>query len=87
MEREKKKKMGEREKTQRRRNKSGAEAHGMQKPQVLRGLIGREDGNIAVDLPNLGTQHVFILLVLCFHCQSIVGLEIYHKKMVPNILI
>jgi hypothetical protein len=41
-----------REKTQRRRKeKSGAEAHGLEKPQVLRGLIDVEDGSVAVDLP------------------------------------
>jgi hypothetical protein len=34
-----------------------------------------EDGNISVDLPNLGTQNIFILIVLCFHCWSIIGLE------------
>jgi hypothetical protein len=45
----------------RRRKKGGAEAHGLEKPQVLRGLINVEDGSVVVDLPNLGTQHVFIL--------------------------
>jgi hypothetical protein len=34
----------------------------------LRSLIEGEDGSVAVDLPNLGTQHVLILTVLCFHC-------------------
>ena len=49
-----------RERTQRRRKKkSRAEAHGREKLQVLRGLIDGEDGSIAVDMPNLGTQHVF----------------------------
>jgi hypothetical protein len=38
--------------------------------QVLRSLIG-EDGSVVVDLPNLGVQHVFILIELCFHCQGI----------------
>ena len=42
---------------------------------VLRGLIDVEDGSVAVDLPNLGTQHVIILTVLCFHCWGIFGLE------------
>ena len=32
-----------------------------------------EDGSIVVDLPSLGTQHVIILTVLCFHCQDIFG--------------
>jgi hypothetical protein len=30
-----------------------------------------EDDSVAVDLPNLGAQHVIILTVLCFHCQGI----------------
>ena len=65
------------ERTQRRRKKkkSRAEAHGLEKPQVLRGLIDVEDGSVVVDLPNLGTQHVFILIVLCFHCRGIIRLE------------
>ena len=42
-------------------------AHGLEKLQVLRGLIDGEDGSIAVDLPNLGAQLVFILTELCFH--------------------
>ena len=73
-----------RERMQRRRKKkkkSGAEARGLEKPQVLRGLIEVEDGSVAVDLPSLGTQHVFILIVLCFHCWGIFGLEIYHNKL------
>ena len=69
-----------RERTQRRRKKkSRAEAHGLEKLQILRGLIDVEDGSVAVDLPNLGTQHVFILTESCFHCQGIFGLEIYHN--------
>jgi hypothetical protein len=47
--------------------------------QVLRGLIDGEDGSVAVDLPSLGAQHVFILIVLCFHCWGIFGLEIYRN--------
>jgi hypothetical protein len=45
-----------RERTQRRKKKekSGAEAHGLEKQQVLRALIGVEDGHVVVDLPNLG---------------------------------
>ena len=45
----------------RRKKKSRAEAHGLEKLQVLRGLIDVEDGNVVVDLPNLGAQHLFIL--------------------------
>ena len=33
-----------------------------------------------VDLPSLGTQHVFILIELCFHCLGLFGLEIYIYK-------
>jgi hypothetical protein len=60
----------QRRRKRRKRKKSEAEAHGLEKPQVLRGLIGVEDGSVAVDLPNLGSQHVFILIELCFHCQA-----------------
>ena len=75
----------ERERTQRRRKKkSGAEAHGLEKPQVLRGLVDVEDGGVEVDLPNLGAQHVFILTELCFHCPGIFVLEIYCNKMAPK---
>jgi hypothetical protein len=38
-----------------------------------KGLIDVEDVSVAVDLPNLGAQHVIILTVLCFHCQGIFG--------------
>jgi hypothetical protein len=64
-----------RERTRRRRKKkkSRAEAHGLEKPQVLRGLIDVEDGSIVVDLPSLGAQHVIILTESCFHCWVIVG--------------
>ena len=39
------------------------EAHGLEESQVLRGLIKWENGSVAVDLTNLGTQLVFILTV------------------------
>ena len=58
---------------------SRAEAHGLEKPQVIRGLIDGEDGSVVADLPSLGAQLVFILIELCFHCQGIFGLEIYHN--------
>jgi hypothetical protein len=45
---------------------SRAEAHGLDKLQVIRSLIDGEDGSVVVDLPNLGTQFVFILIELCF---------------------
>jgi hypothetical protein len=60
------------------REEGGAETSGLEKPQVLRGLIDGEDGSV-VDLSNLGTQHVFILIELCFHCQDIFGLENYRN--------
>ena len=61
------------ERTQRRRkkSKSRAEAHILEKPQVIRSLIDVEDGSVVVDLPNLGPQHVFILIELYFHCLGI----------------
>ena len=66
---------------QRRRWKeSGAEARGLEKPQVIRGLLDGEDGRVVVDLPNLGAQHVFILIELCFYCRGIFGLEILPQQ-------
>jgi hypothetical protein len=38
-------------------------AYGLEKPQVLRSLIDVEDDSVAVDLSNLGAQHVFISIV------------------------
>jgi hypothetical protein len=61
------------QKRKKRKRKSEAEAHGLEKLQVLRGLIDGEDGSVVVDLPRLGTQHIFILIVLCFHCRGIFG--------------
>ena len=83
---------GENEKRERTRRKGkkkkrGAEAHGLEKPQVYKGLIDVTDGSVVVDLPNLGTQHAFILTELCFHCQAISGLKSDHNKMESNILI
>ena len=47
-----------RERIQKRTKKkeSGAEAHSLEKLQILRGLIDGEDGSVTVDLPNLGAQ-------------------------------
>ena len=70
---EKKRRRFEREREEWRRKKNRAEAHGLEKPQVLRGLIDVEEESVAVGLPNLGAQHVFILIVLCFHCRGIFG--------------
>jgi hypothetical protein len=47
---------------------SGAETAGLEKLQVLRGLLYGEDGSVVVDLPNLEAYHIFILIELCFHC-------------------
>ena len=65
----------------REKKKSGTAAHGLEKPQVLRSLIVGEDGSVVVDLPNLGAQHVFILIELCFHCWGIFGLEIFCNRL------
>jgi hypothetical protein len=72
----------ERMQKRRRKKKGRAEAHGLEKPQVLRGLVDVKDGSVAVDLPNLGSQLVFILIELCFDCQGIFGLEIYCKNLI-----
>ena len=53
--------MGEREDAEEEEEESRAEAHSLEKLQVLRGFIDGEDCRVAVDLPNLGTQHVIIL--------------------------
>ena len=37
-----------------RKKKSRAKAHGLEKLQVLRGLLYGEDGSVVVDLPTLG---------------------------------
>jgi hypothetical protein len=50
-----KKKMEEGEDTE----EEEEEAHSLEKPQVLREIDGG-DGSVAVDLPNLGAQRVFI---------------------------
>jgi hypothetical protein len=78
VEREKEKRKSERMQ-RRRKKKSRAEAHGLEKPQVLRSLIDKEDGSVVLDLPNLGTQHVFIVTELFFHRRGIFGLEIYRN--------
>ena len=56
---ERRKRSGRKRGQQRRRWKeSGAEAHGLEKLQVIRGLINGEDGSVVVGLPNVGAQHV-----------------------------
>jgi hypothetical protein len=69
------------ERRRRRWKESRAEACGLEKPKVIRGLIDEEDGSAVVDQPNLGVQNVFILIDLCFLCQGILGLEIYHNTL------
>ena len=66
---------GLRQRRQRRRKKkSRTEEHGLEKTQVLSGLIDVEDGSVVVvDLPNLGAQHVFILIELCFIARAYLG--------------
>ena len=59
----------------------------LEKAQVIKGLIHMEDCSAMGDLHNLGTQHLFILIELYFHCQTIFGLEIYHNKLEYNLLI
>ena len=81
VEKERRRRKWKRERMQRRRKKkSRAEAHGLEKPQVLRGFIDMEDGSVVVDLPNLGTQHVIILTVSSFHCQGLFRMESYHNN-------
>ena len=63
----------------RRKSKDNGAELGLEKLQVIRGLFYGGDGSVVVDLPNLSTQHVFILTELCFHCPSLFGLEIYRN--------
>jgi hypothetical protein len=65
--------VGEKGRWRRRWKENGAEACSLEKPQVLRGLIDGEDVSVVVDLPNLGTHLVFILIELCFHCGAYLG--------------
>ena len=73
MGREKKETMEEGEGPKEEELEKWSRSNGLEKLQVLRGLIDVEDGSVAVDLSNLGTQHVIILTVLCFHCRGIFG--------------
>jgi hypothetical protein len=56
----------------RRKKKSGAEVHGLEKLQVLRGLLAVEDGSVAVSAQSrrAACHHI---TVLCFHCPGICG--------------
>jgi hypothetical protein len=79
----------ERERTYKKRGKwkIGSETYGLEKVQVVKDLIHVKDCSVMVDLHNLGTQHLFILTELYFHCRAIFGLEIYHNKLEYNLLI
>jgi hypothetical protein len=74
---------GERERENGRGRRHRGGAHGLEKPQVLRGLIDVENGSVVVDLPNLGAQHVFILIESCFHCWGIFGMERFTATIPP----
>ena len=47
---------GERGRWRRRWQERGADAHVLEKPQVINGPLDGEDGSVVVDLPNLGAQ-------------------------------
>ena len=64
---------GERGGERREWKENGGEAHGLKKPQVIRGSTDGEYSSVVVDLPNLGAQHVFILTESCFHCRAYLG--------------
>jgi hypothetical protein len=49
-----------------------------------KGSLNGEHGSVVLDLPNLGAQHVFILIELCFHCLGIFGLEIYLNNLTSS---
>ena len=75
-----------RERMQRRKKKkSRAEAHGLENLQVLRGLIDMEDGSVAVDLPYLGVQNVFILTESCFYYWGIFGGDLPQEGAILNL--
>ena len=66
----------ERTPSKRKKKKSGAETHGLEKLKVPIDLIDVEDGSVAVDPPNIDAEHVFILIELCFHYWGIFRLKI-----------
>jgi hypothetical protein len=68
----------------RRKSKDNGAELGLEKLQVIRGLIDGEYSSVVVDLPNLGTHLVFILIELCFPCTGKFGLEIYCYKQITN---
>jgi hypothetical protein len=69
-----KRKVEQKEKKGGRRRKA-EQKHMAWRNYILRGLLGGEDDTVAVYRPNLGAKHEFILIVLCFHCWGIIGLE------------
>ena len=57
----------------------------IQSIQEIQGIMKRPNLRIVVvDLPNLGTQLVFILTELCFHCMGLFELDMYHNKLLPK---
>ena len=50
----------------RREERMEGEAQGLEKLQVITGLIEGEYSSVVVDLPNPGVQLVLILIELCF---------------------
>ena len=79
MGREKKEKMEEEENAEEEEEEKQSRSTCLEKPQVLRGLRDVEDGSVAVDLPNLGAQHAFILIELCYHSPGLFRLEIHRN--------
>jgi hypothetical protein len=43
-----------------------------------------EDGSVTVDLSNLGTQHVIILTVFCFHCLAYSGGDLLQQDSITS---
>jgi hypothetical protein len=64
----------------RRKKKSRAEARGLEKPQVLRGLIDGEDGSVVGDLPNLGATACIHIHCVVFSLPGRMREEIYRNK-------
>ena len=76
----KKEKMEEREKERERENTGGGRRKVEQKPIETashKGLIDVEDGSVVVDLPNLGSQHVIIIIV--FSLSGDIWKGVYHN--------
>ena len=71
-----------RERTQRRKKKSRRRSTWPEETAISKGVSQAvEDGSVAVDLPNLGTQHGFILTELCFHCRAYLGGDLHNTSL------